>query len=339
MSMPPLRLAIVGTGIAARELHWPALRQLGDLYHLVAVCNRTRPKAEAFAELVGLDLANVTTDYAEVLARPDVDVVSLLVPPQANRTMVEAAAAAGKHVIVEKPIATTLDDARAIVDIPRRYGVQVFVAENLRYNGFIDQTRALLDSGAIGDLFLITWHYMSALGPDNPYALTVWRQNPEHPGGFFSDVNVHTANGLRALAGEIRRVHCLARQVRPWLGGLDTAVFNLEFQSGAVGSLAFSLAAAVQPSRQLRLYGTAGTIDATWDEVTLHRPGREAEVFTMSGPSGYVREYEDFYAALVHGRIPKMTALDGLCDLAVVLAALESAKTGQAVDVQETQTG
>ncbi len=62
--MPPLRLALVGTGIAARELHWPALRQLSDFYQIVAVCNRTRPKAEAFAELIGLDLANVTTDYA-----------------------------------------------------------------------------------------------------------------------------------------------------------------------------------------------------------------------------------------------------------------------------------
>ena len=72
--MPPLRLALVGTGIAARELHWPALRQLSDRYQIVAVCNRSRPKAEAFAELIGLDLVNVTTDYAQVLARPDVDV-------------------------------------------------------------------------------------------------------------------------------------------------------------------------------------------------------------------------------------------------------------------------
>ena len=106
--MPPLRLALVGTGIAARELHWPALHQLSDLYQIVAVCNRTRPKAEAFAGLIGLDLANVTTEYAQILARPDVDVVSLLVPPQANRMMAEAAAAAGKHVIVEKPIATSM---------------------------------------------------------------------------------------------------------------------------------------------------------------------------------------------------------------------------------------
>ena len=144
--------------------------------------------------------------------------------------MAEAAAAAGRHVIIEKPIATTLADARAIVDIPRRYGVQVFVAENMRYHGFLDPTIALVAGGAIGELFLVTWRYMSGLGPDNPYANTTWRQIPEHPGGFFSDVNVHTANGLRALAGEISRVHCLARQVRPWLGGLDTAVFNLEFQ-------------------------------------------------------------------------------------------------------------
>lgn len=337
--MPPLRLAFVGTGIAARELHWPALHQLSDFYQIVAVCNRTRAKAEAFGELIGLDLANVTTDYAEVLARPDVDVVSLLVPPQANRAMAEAAAGAGKHVIVEKPIATTLADARAIVDIPQRYGVQVLVAENMRYHGFLDPTIALVAGGAIGELFLVTWRYMSGLGPDNPYANTGWRQTPEHPGGFFSDVNVHTANGLRALAGEISRVHCLARQIRPWLGGLDTAVFNLEFQSGVIGTLTYSLAAAVERSMQLTLYGTTGTIEASWEDVVVRRPGHEAEIYPLTGPSSYVREYEDFYQALVHGRTPKMTALDGLRDLAVVLAALESAETGQAVGVPETEAG
>ena len=338
--MPPLRLAIVGTGIAARELHWPALRQLSDLYQIVAVCNHTPTKAETFAELIGLDLANVTTDYARVLVRPDVDVVSLLLPPQANRTMAEAAAAAGKHVIVEKPIATTLADARAIVDIPRRYGVQVFVAENMRYHGFLDPTNALLASGAIGELFLVTWRYMSGLGPDNPYANTRWRQTPEHPGGFFSDVNVHTVNGLRALAGEISRVHCLARQVRPWLGGLDTAVFNLEFESGAIGTLTYSLAAAVQPSMQLTLYGTSGTIEATWDTVVLRQPGHDARTFALAATNSYVREYADFYEALVHGHTPtKMTALDGLRDLAVVLAALESVETGQVAAVSETEAG
>ena len=337
--MPPLRLAIVGTGIAARELHWPALRQLGDSYQVVAACNRTYAKAKAFAELIGLDLANVTTDYAEVLARPDVDVVSLLVPPQANRMMAEAAAAAGKHVIVEKPIATTLVDARSSVEIPRRYGSQVFVAENMRYHAFLDPTIALVAGGTIGELFLVTWRYMSGLGPDNPYANTGWRQTPEHPGGFFSDVNVHTANGLRALAGEISRVHCLARQVRPWLGGLDTAVFNLEFQSGVVGTLTYSLAAAVERSMQLTLYGTTGTIEASWDDIVLRRPGYETEVYPLAGPSSYVREYKDFYEALVHGGTPKMTALDGLRDLAVVLAALESAETGQAVGVPATQAG
>ena len=71
----------------------------------------------------------------------------------------------------------------------------------------------------------------------------------------------------------------------------------------------------------------------------LRRPGHEAEAYPLSGPSSYVREYEDFFEALVHGKTPKMTALDGLRDLAVVLAALESAETGQAVGLPETQGG
>lgn len=332
--MRTLRIAIVGTGIAARELHWPALRQLKHRYRVVAVCNRTLPKAVAFADLIGLDRGHVYSDYAQVLARPDVDAVVLIVPPQFNRELAEAAARAGKHVIAEKPIANSLADAQAIVDIPTRYGVQALIAENYRYHDFLLKTKKLLADGAIGDLFLLHWQVVSSSGADNKYANTAWRQTPEHPGGFLSDVNVHTVDGLRLLAGEISRVHCLARHVRPWLGGLDTAIFSFTFQSGAIGSLVFALSAATNPPMQLTLYGASGAIEATWSQVTLRRPNHKDVVQgALAKLDSYVKEYEDFYDALVHGAQPKMTAQDALRDLAVILAAVQSAHSGQAVEL------
>ena len=319
--MPTLRIAIVGTGIAARELHWPALRQLKNRYRVVAVCNRTLSKAVAFADLIGLERSHAYDDYAKVLARSDVDAVVLIVPPQFNREMAVAAAQAGKPVIAEKPIANSLADAQAIVDIPARYGVQALIAENYRYHDFLLKSKELLASGAIGDLFLLHWHFVSSSAADNQYANTAWRQAPEHPGGFLGDVNVHTVNGLRLLAGEISRVHCLARAIRPWLGGLDTAIFSFAFRSGVIGNLVFSLAAAMTPPMQLTLYGTAGAIDATWNQVTLRRPNQKDVVQgVIAKLTSYVREYEDFYDVLVHGAQPKMTAQDALCDLAVILA-------------------
>ena len=331
--MRTIRLAVVGTGIAARDLHWPALRQLKKQYQVVAVTNRTRAKAEEFADHIGLARSHVHGSLPELLAREEINAVALIVPPQFNRSLVEVALEAGKPVIAEKPIANTLDDARAIADLSRRHGLPVLIAENFRYDDFLAQVKALLDAGGIGELFLVTWRFISASDPGNKYANTGWRQAPQHPGGFLGDVNVHTVDGLRYLAGEIERVHCLAADVRPWLGGYDTAIFNFQFVSGTAASLAFGISAATQQPMLMSLYGTEGTIDATWDRVTLRRPGQEDRVHKIAGPGSYVRDYEDFYRVLALGQTPKMTLEDATRDLAVVLAAVESAETGAAVDV------
>lgn len=140
-------------------------------------------------------------------------------------------------------------------------------------------------------------------------------------------------DGLRYLAGEIEQVHCLARDVRPWLGGYDLAAFNFRFTSGAIASLVFGIAAAMHQPMQMSLYGSEGTIDATWDEVRLRVPGRKDKVHKIKGPGSYVREYEDFYEVLVNGKAPKMTLEDARRDLAVMVAAVRSAETGETMRV------
>ena len=99
----PLRLGLIGTGIAARLLHWPALKQMTDRYRLVAVANRTRAKAEAFADMAGLDPGAVYSDYRDLLARQDLDVVLLALPPRLNFEVARNAAEAGLDIICQKP--------------------------------------------------------------------------------------------------------------------------------------------------------------------------------------------------------------------------------------------
>ncbi|HYW88620.1 MAG TPA: Gfo/Idh/MocA family oxidoreductase, partial [Chloroflexota bacterium] len=70
--MPPVRLGVIGTGLATEKLHWPALRQMPDRFEIVAFANHTRPKAEAFAQLAGLSMDDYHADYADLLARDDV---------------------------------------------------------------------------------------------------------------------------------------------------------------------------------------------------------------------------------------------------------------------------
>ncbi|MFC2030279.1 Gfo/Idh/MocA family protein, partial [Chloroflexota bacterium] len=132
--MEALRLGIIGTGVAARILHWPALKELRDCYQIVAVANRSRDKGEAFAGLVGLELDAVYTDYHDLLARDDLDVVDLVLPPQFNWEVAWAAAEAGIHVICEKPIAVNPQEALAMIALTPAFGTQVLIAENFRYD-------------------------------------------------------------------------------------------------------------------------------------------------------------------------------------------------------------
>src|SRR5215216_2786121 len=111
-SVPPVRLGIIGTGIAVEKLHWPALRQMPDHFDIVAFANHTRPKAEAFAQLAGLSMDNYHTDYAELLARDDVDAVLICLPIPLLYPSTRAALEAGKHVLCEKPVGGNLDQGR-----------------------------------------------------------------------------------------------------------------------------------------------------------------------------------------------------------------------------------
>jgi predicted dehydrogenase len=113
------------------------------------VANRSRDKGEAFADLVGLEHSAVYTDHRELLAREDLDAVDLVLPPQLKYTVARDAAEAGLHVICEKPIAITSEEAQAMVTLPDEFGVQVLIAENFRYDNAVHQTKAMLDGGAV----------------------------------------------------------------------------------------------------------------------------------------------------------------------------------------------
>ena len=101
-------MGVIGCGIAAHDLHWPALRDMKDKFKIIAVCNHTEPKAKAFSETVGG--VPYVLDYKDLLSREDVDAVTIILPFELNRRVTEDALAAGKHVMAEKPLETLSED-------------------------------------------------------------------------------------------------------------------------------------------------------------------------------------------------------------------------------------
>ena len=327
----PLRLGLIGTGVAARLLHWPTLKQMPDRYRLVAVANRTRAKAEAFADMAGLDQDAVYSDYRDMLARRDLDVVLLALPPEFNYKIARAAAEAGLDIICEKPIATTLTNAHEMAAVPQEHGVRLLIAENFRYDAAVQKARELIDDGRVALPFMVSYQFMQPVPPDDEIAGRPWRQNPVHAGGIFSDHGVHMIDVLRYLLGEVSAVQVFGRDMSGHVVGLDTAVYNLKFESGAVGSIQWSFAAASKPEWLMQLWAENGTLRVSPNEVRLQRERQPDELFPVQPRQSIENEFLDFYEVLVCGRQPTMTVQDALRDLEVIVAAYQSAETGVAV--------
>ncbi len=334
----PLRLGIIGTGIIVDKKHWPALALLGARFEVAALANRTPARATVLAEGIaaaGFPRPTVYADYHEMLAREPLDAVSLCLPPDRNPEVVEAALQAGRHVIAEKPLATTLADGERMLDWAERYGRTLMIAENYRYMAGFREAAQRMAAGSIGRPQTAHWHVYAHIPEDSPYLRTDWRRTPVLPGGFLSDGGVHHATVFRMLLGEVSEAAAFTQTWRPDLPPLDTLSAALRFANGATGVYAVSYATA-GPFTMLEIGGTKGVLRAGRDRVEVWRRGAELE--TWQGPNpvdGLVRMYEEFADAIGEGRAPQTTAAESLADLRLTLALLRAAETGRAVRVAE----
>src|SRR5919112_1910285 len=173
----PIRLGIIGTGLAVELLHWPALRQMPDRFVVAAFANDTRQKAEHFADYSGASMEAYHQDYHDLLQRGDVEAVLIALPIPLNYTVTREALAAGKDVICEKPAWVNLVEGQAFLALPEEFpGRTVLIAENFFYRDDLRLARSLLDSGTIGRLHLLSWRNISRLVPrEGTFSSTPWR--------------------------------------------------------------------------------------------------------------------------------------------------------------------
>jgi predicted dehydrogenase len=283
--------------------------------------------------MAGIDRFAVYTDYQELLARDDIDVIDVLLPPQMNLEVIRAATARGIHIICEKPIATTLEDAGAIVALAEAGFTRVLIAENFRYENAVQRARLLLDEGAISRPFMISYQWVQPVSPGDEISSRPWRQKPAHAGGIFSDHGVHMIDVLRFLMGDVQSVHVFATDRQSHTVGFDSAVYQFTFRSGAIGSIQWSFCVSSELSWSAQLWAEDGTLDIYQDRVVLKRLGVADCVYQVDGPFSFVNEFVDFYDVLTDAGAPMMTAADALSDLKTILAAHESAATGMPIEI------
>lgn len=314
MASKKLRLGMIGTGVAARELYLPALQSLGRKIELVACANRTRRKAVSYAKLAGIPKVVDTAD--ELLALPEVDAVLISLPIALQPDLVKKALAVGKPVLSEKPVGPTLVAGRRLVKACAKYDTPWLVGENVAFMSAVAKAKKWVEQGKLGEIRLVEARQMTWMDKKNPYFNTSWRLEPQHIGGFISDGGVHVACALRALAGTPKVLKNATAQFDPSLPPIDTAVALLQFPSGALGTWT-SCFTAHDSNPMLRMLGSKGTLELGWDTVTFTNPKGKETLFKGKGNS-FELQFSHFVDVVKNGAEVAYPASEALADLELI---------------------
>jgi predicted dehydrogenase len=313
--MAKLRLGMIGTGVAARRLYLPALQQLSKKIEVVACTNRTRRKAEEYAQLAGI--AKVVDSAEELIALPEVEAVFISLPIALQPALVKQVLAAGKPVASEKPVAGSVKEGRKLIQATARYSAPWLVAENYAFLPAIARLKSWLDQGKLGEPRLLEAYQLASIDTKNPYWHTGWRQQPDHVGGFVADAGVHLAHTVRRLLGMPTVVKNLTAQFDPKLLPLDTAVAALRFASGALGTWTSCFAVHQHRGPMLRIYGSKGTAELTMKTVTL-RNAKGKETLFNSDADSFFLQFSHFHDVVKKGVPVAYGPGDALQDLMLI---------------------
>ncbi len=330
---------IVGAGMIGK-VHAEAIQAIPGA-RLVAVCGREAMKTGEFAARFG---AAAYTDYAQFLAQPGVHVVNLCTPSGLHAEEGIAAARAGKHVLTEKPIETTLAKADALIAACDAAGVKLGVIFQSRFLPAVQRIKQAVDEGRLGRLMLCD-------------AIVKWYRAPEYyagswhgtqaldGGGALINQAIHTVDLLRWLAGPVETAFAMKAALRyPQIEGEDTLVASLRFQNGALGVIQATTSVKPGFKRRVELSGERGTIILDGDAISVwaldgetDAPSDDAQLTDGSANpaaisnEGHRMQIEDMVNAVREGRAPLIDGREGRLSLEVVEALYASANAGQAV--------
>jgi 1,5-anhydro-D-fructose reductase (1,5-anhydro-D-mannitol-forming) len=326
---------LIGASTIAREWMIGAIRaQSGN--ELVAVMSADSGRGRTFAE--GNRIPASYTSTKALLADPAVDAVYISTTNELHKAQTLAAAAAGKHVLCEKPLALTLEDAREMVAACDKAGVVMGTNHHLRNAASHRKIRELVQSGAIGNpLYARVFHAVYL-----PPHLQGWRLNkPSAGAGVILDITVHDADTLRFILGsEPVEAVALSQQAGMAEGGLEDGVMAaVRFDNNVLAQLhdAFTVKYA---GTGLEVHGTEGSILGR--DVMTQRPIGQVTLRKAQGESDVPLHHENLYERGLHAFVsairgegaPSATGDDGVRSLATALAVLETTRTGRRTAVR-----
>lgn len=339
----PLRIGIVGFGTVG-QLHLKALEEIDDA-QVIGVSN-LRPGAG----LDPRDLAGMRIyDTAEELfADPEIQVVAICSESGSHARHVQAAIRAGKHVVVEKPIAVDPVAAADIVTAAAKTDLTVSVISQRRFEPHHQYLKKLIDDGRLGTPILVEgfthWHRDDAY-----YANSAWRRSMSHGGGSLMNQGLHVVDLMLWFFGEVTEIRGDFATIGHDFDAEDTTVATMRFRSGALGVLVTSTAVPRPSSARIDLFMSNGSISledssvARWDVPGIPPPPTTSDIPSGSsdpiaiGAFGHRAQWTDILTAIRAGRAPAVTCESGLATARVCAAVYEAGATGRTIRLDQPQ--
>ncbi|MBU1175731.1 MAG: Gfo/Idh/MocA family oxidoreductase [Alphaproteobacteria bacterium] len=256
LDRPPVGAALIGLGEIS-EPHIHGLIEAREDVRFVAVCDISAERANAVAQRIG---AKAYTDYRDILADPEIEAVDLPLPHHLHFEVASSALEAGKHVLLEKPMAPSIQECEALAALARRKGLTLGVAENTPFVPAYVEAKALLDSGALGTLRSVRT-LISGSEVHRLRDTSNWKgRTAGSIGGAIFDAGPHSFFLLNWMFGGIATIRAVTAKLVEEAEVEDNALVNGRLNSGALFSSEFTFTAEIPWGERLEIYGSAGSI-------------------------------------------------------------------------------
>lgn len=341
--MTKLKVAVVGCGSIAKYRHLPEYGGMEQV-EIVAVCDINEERAQELAAIYG---AKVYTDYKEMLESEQTDAVSVCTPNYLHAPVSIAALEAGNHVLCEKPMATSTEEAEAMIEAAEKNGKKLMIGHNQRFVASHQKAKEIIASGELGKVY----SFKTAFGHPGPEGWSAdgrdswFFRKKEAFIGAMGDLGVHKTDLMRFILGEeFVEVGAFVESGAKGDSDVDDqAVCILKTESGIIGTLAASWVYKKEDNATI-IYAEKGVIRLEDDpdhSLIIHYAHGEVEGFDLGkiqsndeGGQTSSGTIHQFVASVLNDTVPPVDGVEGMKSLNVVLGALQSSETKQIVKIK-----
>ncbi|GAA0581817.1 Gfo/Idh/MocA family protein [Kribbella sandramycini] len=322
--MPQIKVGLIGAGGIA-SAHIKGYQVHADKIGITAVADAVEATAKAREAELG---ATAYTDYREMLAREELDAVDICLPHHLHRDAIIAAAEAGKHILCEKPLCLTAEEAGDVRRAVEANGVTLMSAHNQLFMPAVAKAKELLEAGAIGTVYEVrtTDSFYNDFDPSS----MGWRASSKTSGGGeLIDTGYHPTYLMLHLAGglPVEATAMLSTHRLKFMEGEDSAQVLIRFDNGVVGQLVTSWA--YQPAGSTERFsavGELGSLHSDGTSLTYTLRSGESETLDFEPVDTFAAEIGHFADSLLNRTRPLHTEAEGIAVLGILLAAYEGAQ-------------